>query len=74
MSQQKWFITFGGPSENYHNAVTRICSEARSTNIFNNIIGYTENDLISDTPFWDKHGDFISNHKRGMGIGYGNHI
>jgi hypothetical protein len=40
--QRKWFMTFGGPTENYHNAVTRICREADEIGVFDRIIGYTE--------------------------------
>jgi hypothetical protein len=65
--QRKWFITFGGPTENYHNAVARICSEARAINVFDHIIGYTEKYLIQDTTFWNKHKDFIFANERGYG-------
>ena len=68
MSPQKCFITFGGPTINYHNAVNRICSEARAINVFgNNIIGYTEKDLINDDEFWKKHQAFISSSEKGYG-------
>ncbi len=65
---QKWFITFGGPSESYHNAVTRICREAHAINIFDHVIGYTDKNLIEDTDFWNKHGDFLSSNPRGYGF------
>ena len=67
-SQRKWFITFGGPAENYHSAVNRICREASEFEVFDEIIGYTEKDLMSDTSFWGKHQHFIeSNTSRGFG-------
>ena len=67
-TQRKWFITFGGPSTNYHNAVKRICGEAKSFDVFDDIIGYTEEDLMSDHSFWGKHQHFIqSNAERGYG-------
>lgn len=67
-SQQKWFITFGGPSENYHNAVKRICREATEIKEFDHIIGYTERDLMDDTSFWNRHRQFIeSNTDNGYG-------
>jgi hypothetical protein len=67
-SQQKWFITFGGPSENYHNAVKRICREATEIKEFDRIIGYTEKDLMDDTSFWNRHRQFIeSNTDNGYG-------
>lgn len=66
--QRKWFITFGGPSENYHNAVKRISQEANGFDVFDEIIGYTEQDLMSDHSFWGKHKHFIqSNAGRGYG-------
>lgn len=66
-SQRKWFITFGGPSHNYHNAVKRICSEARDIDVFDHITAYTDKDLIKDTEFWDKHANFLSTNARGYG-------
>ena len=64
---QKWFITFGGPCDSYHNAVTRICGEARAINVFDHVIGYTDKSLIEDTDFWNKHGDFLLSNSRGYG-------
>ena len=66
-SQRKWFITFGGPTNEYHNAVKRIYSEVGAINVFDHIIGYTEKDLVNDTAFWDKHASFILANKRGYG-------
>ena len=65
--QRKWFITFGGPTVNYNNAVARVCSEANEIGAFDHIIGYTQKDLMNDTAFWDKHKDFILANKRGYG-------
>jgi len=64
---QTLFLTFGGPSENYHNALNRICLEAEQIKIFDKIIGYTEKNLMNDKKFWNKHGNFITNNKRGYG-------
>jgi hypothetical protein len=61
------FITFGGPNNNFHEAVQRICAQAESFDIFESICGYTEQDLISDTEFWNTHGNFITNNPRGYG-------
>ena len=66
-TQQKWFITFGGPTANYHNAVKRICKQANNIDVFDNIIGYTDNDLKTDTAFWKRHKDFIETNTRGYG-------
>jgi hypothetical protein len=67
--QRKWFITFGGPTTNYHNAVKRISNEAVGFEVFDEIIGYTERDLMSnDESFWGKHQQYIeSNAGRGYG-------
>lgn len=66
-TQQKWFITFGGPTDNYHAAVGRLCREANEIGTFDHIIGYTETDLMNDASFWDKHKDFILANERGYG-------
>jgi len=68
-AQRKWFITFGGPTEDYHSAVTRICREANEIGAFDHIIGYTEKDLMNDEAFWNKHKDFIVANKNN-GYGY----
>jgi hypothetical protein len=66
--QRKWFMTYGGPSENYHSAVKRICNEASGFDVFDEIIGYTEKDLMADSSFWRTHRQFIeSNADRGYG-------
>jgi len=64
---QIYLATFGGPTGSFHWAVNRICTEAEQMKIFDKIIGYTEQDLINDTNFWDKHGDFITKNARGYG-------
>ena len=61
------FITFGGPTLNYHGAVARICEQAKSFALFDSIIGYTDADLKNDTEFWRLHGSFIENNGRGYG-------
>ena len=68
-TQKKWFITFGGPTDNYHAAVARICREAHAINVFDHIIGYTEKYLMNDAAFWNKHKDFILANKDN-GYGY----
>ncbi len=62
-----FFISFGGPLENYHNAVKRICNEAKPFNIFDEIIQVTDIDLKNDANFWNQHKNFIENNKRGYG-------
>lgn len=61
------FVTFGGPTVNYHHAVKRICKEAEDFKVFNEINGYTEKDLKEDKHFWEKHGEFINNNYKGYG-------
>ena len=65
--QRKHFITFGGPTSNYHNSVIRICEEAKDINVFDEITGFTEADLKTDTCFWEKHCKFIESNGRGFG-------
>ena len=36
--RKKVFLTFGGPTQNYHNALHRICNEANNMNFFTHII------------------------------------
>ena len=66
-TQKIYFTTFGGPCENHHSAVDRVCSEAEQIKKFDKIIGYTEKNLINDKKFWNKHGNFIIKNKRGYG-------
>jgi len=35
--------------------------------VFDEIHGFTEKDLVADTEFWKKHGEFINNNRRGYG-------
>jgi hypothetical protein len=65
--QQKIFMTFGGPTNNFYNSVTRICNEAKQLNFFTDIYGFTDIDLKQDGEFWNKHGNFIENNHRGYG-------
>ena len=61
------FITFGGPKEKFNNAVIRICNEAKNFLIFDEIYGFNDIDLKEDKEFWEKHGKFIENNKKGYG-------
>ncbi len=65
---QKYLVAFGGPTENFHWAINRICTETEQLKVFDKIIGYTEKDLMNDTDFWEKHGNFITNNARGYGF------
>jgi len=63
----KYFITFGAGGQNYYDAVNRLINQVKILNIFDKIIGYTDNDLKNDVDFWTKHSNFIENNKRGYG-------
>ena len=64
-TQVKKFITFG--NQPYYNSVVRICEESKKIRIFNEIYGYTDKYLKKDTEFWNKHGKFIEENRRGYG-------
>jgi hypothetical protein len=64
---QRTMISFGGPTPNFHNAVRRICKESEKLEFFDNIIGFTDLDLKKDETFWNTHGSFIENNRRGYG-------
>ena len=49
-----YFLTFGGPSDDYHDAVKRLHNQAIEFNMFTKIYSYTEKDLMEDTEFFDK--------------------
>lgn len=67
LSKKYYFLTFGGGGSNYHQAVKRICTQASKSKLFDKIIGVTDTELQKDQKFWDKHGQFIQNNKRGYG-------
>jgi FkbM family methyltransferase len=61
------FITFGAGSEDFVKAAERIIGQAESLGIFDETILYDEEYLRNDKEFWDMHGDFILQNKRGYG-------
>ena len=61
------FITFGAGEQNYYDAIERLKNQASNLNVFDNIIAYTDKDLINDTEFWSQHSNFILNNSRGFG-------
>ena len=62
------FITFGGPTPNFHKRVNEICIQASLIpSFFTEIKGFTDKDLKNDTYFWKKHGQFINSNLRGYG-------
>lgn len=64
---QLHFLSFGGPTKKYHDALDRLNREAVEMNVFSSITAVTDADLKMDAPFWNKHGDFISSNPRGYG-------
>lgn len=63
----KKIITFGAGSQDYYDAVNRLTNQIKELNLFNQIYGFTDEDLKKDIEFWNKHGDFIENNKKGYG-------
>jgi hypothetical protein len=66
-TNNKIFITFGGGNNNYIEAGERLINQAKSLNVFDETILYTDKYLINDKDFWNKHGNFILKNKRGYG-------
>ncbi len=64
---KKYFLTFSGGDINYFEALRRIEKQAESINLFDKIYAFSTYDLVKDDEFWDTHGNFISNYKRGFG-------
>lgn len=60
------FLTFGAGDEFKH-SLSKIATEARAVPLFHHIHAWDEQTLISDKDFWEAHGDFVSNNKRGWG-------
>jgi len=69
------FFTFGGASaaggeeaKNLHEAVSRLCDQARSFgDMFEKIWGLTDDDLKRDENFWTRHGAQCEENARGYG-------
>jgi hypothetical protein len=62
------FITFGGGTKCYNEAVSRITSQIKASTLFDTVTGYLDTDLKSDLEFWNKHGSFIEKSPRGYGF------
>ena len=62
-----YFLTFGAPSKQYHHCVERLCNEAINLCCFDKITGMNEINLQKDAIFWNQHGNFINDHKKGFG-------
>lgn len=64
----KRFFTFGA-GDKFIEASRRLIVQAERTNIFDEVVSYTDEDLKSTKDFWANHGDFISNNPRMYGYG-----
>lgn len=64
---KKIFITFGGGAQNYYDAGNRLVEQVKKLDLFDEAKLYTDIDLKNDIDFWNKHGNFIENNKRGYG-------
>lgn len=63
-----FFLAFAAPLDIYGGALNRIIQQAKDFNLFDTIIEENENTLINNHKnFWEKHGNFIKNNKRGYG-------
>lgn len=68
-SQRKIFLTFGGPTANFHNRVVALSRQAETLRVFDEVSGITDLELKESHPiFWDEHNDFLMNNKRGYGF------
>jgi len=63
----KYFITFGGGSQEYREGSKILTDQILKTGYFDVGIGFTDLDLQNDTDFWNKHSDFILSNRRGFG-------
>jgi len=64
----KRFFTFGA-GDNFIDATERLVNQATKTDIFDEIVSYTDSDLKSMSDFWGIHGEFVLSHPRMYGYG-----
>jgi hypothetical protein len=64
----KTFITFGAGGQQYYDAGERLLRQAKNIGVFDQCILYTDRNLKEDRPFWQNHGAFIENNRRGYGF------
>lgn len=64
---KRHFISFGGPTANFHKRVYTICGEAIESKWFDEVKTFTDLDLKLDDDFWHKHGNFLETNTRGYG-------
>jgi len=63
-----YFLTFGGGSKNYHEAVERLSKQISRFELFDKIICLNEEYLQNDNEFWSQHSNFIQDNKIGYGF------
>lgn len=66
--QNRVFLTFGGPNEEYRNRSHILAEEAKATQFFTSTIGLTDDFLRTHPEFWEKHGEFIESNRTGYGF------
>lgn len=68
-SQRIIFLTFGGPTANYHNRVEVLSRQAECLKVFDEVRGITDLELKENHPiFWSDHSEFLMKNKRGYGF------
>lgn len=68
ITNQRCFLTFGGPSIGYRNRSHILAEQSKSLNYFTESIGLTVDDLKNDSDFWKQHGNFLESNPRGYGF------
>ena len=70
----RYFISFASETgisnvgtSNLLPALKRLLQQAADIDMFDDVRGYTENDLKKDNAFWNKHSEFIEKNPRGFG-------
>lgn len=61
-----FFLSFGAPAR-FYGALERITEQAKTFELFDEILSYTEKDLMEDREFWEKHKDLTNSNHRGYG-------
>jgi phage anti-repressor protein len=64
--EKKHFITFGAGGQ-YYEAVDRLCRQIENTQLFHEIVKYSDKFLKESDEFWSKHSEFIEKNPRGYG-------
>ena len=65
ITRKIYFLSFGGPTQAYHEALKRIGRQANNFGIFYELVLIKDTDL--DREFWNKHRRFVKSNSRGFG-------